>query len=115
MVYRWEDMREYLRENFGFFDHVPVGEKEEARLKELFEAAVVLRNSDDQKTLYANFNSFAVEVFRVLNNAAGVGFTTTSHSGNPVPVFAVGAGSDKFMHLNNNNNLPRLILEAAGK
>lgn len=115
MVYRWEDMREYLRENFGFFDHVPVGEKEEARLKELFEAAVVLRNSDDQKTLYANFNSFSVEVFRVLNNAAGIGFTTTSHSGNPVPVFAVGAGSDKFMHLNNNNNLPRLILEAAGK
>ena len=115
MVYRWEDMREYLRENFGFYDHVPVGEKEETRLKELFEAAVVLRNSDDQKTLYANFNSFSVEVFRVLNDAAGIGFTTTSHSGNPVPVFAVGAGSDKFMHLNNNDGLPRLILEAAGK
>lgn len=113
-VYQWDDMKEYLTENFGLFNHIPVSEAQEAKLKEMFEAAIVMRNSEDQKTLYANFNAFAVEVFRLVNDAAGVGFTTLSHSGNPVPVFAVGAGAEKFTHLNNNNQLPKLILEAAG-
>lgn len=112
-VYRWEDMKEYLIENFGLFDHIPVSETEEGKLKNLFEAAIVMRNSEDQKTLYANFNSFAVEVFRLINDAAGVGFTTMSHSGNPVPVFAVGVGAEKFRSLNNNCNLPGLIFDAA--
>ena len=113
-VYRWEDMKEYLTENFGLFDHIPVSEAQEGKLKEMFEAAIVMRNSEDQKTLYANFNSFAVEVFRLVNDAVGVGFTTMGHSGNPVPVFAVGVGAEKFRSLNNNNKLPGLILEAAG-
>lgn len=113
-VYQWPDMKEYLTENFGLFDHIAVSEAQEGRLKELFEAAIVMRNSEDQKTLYANFNSFAVEVLRLVNDAAGVAFTTMSHSGNPVPVFAVGVGSDKFKGLNNNNLLPGLILQAAG-
>lgn len=113
-AYRWEDMKEYLSENFGLFDHIPVSEAQEAKLKEMFEAAIVMRNSEDQKTLYANFNSFAVEVFRMVNDAAGIGFTTMSHTGNPVPVFAVGVGADKFTRLNNNCGLPKLILEAAG-
>lgn len=112
-VYQWSDMKEYLTENFGLFDHIPVSEAQESKLKEMFEAAIVMRNSEDQKTLYANFNSFAVEVFRIVNDAAGVSFTTLSHSGNPVPVFAVGVGATKFTHLNNNNQLPKLILEAA--
>ena len=112
-VYQWPDMKEYLIENFGLFNHIPVSEEQEARLKELFEAAIVMRNSEDQKTLYANFNSFAVEVFRIVNDAAGVGFTTMSHSGNPVPVFAVGVGAETFTHLNNNNLLPGLIFSAA--
>lgn len=112
-AYRWEDMKEYLTENLGFFTHVPVSEAEEAKLKTMFEDAIILRNSEDQKTLYASFNAFAVEVFRILNDAAGVKFTTFSHSGNPVPVFAVGVGSENFSHLNNNCSLSRLIISQA--
>lgn len=112
-IYNWDVMKEYLIENFGLFSHIPVSESMEDKLKELFEAAIVMRNSEDQKTLYANFNAFAVEVFRIVNDAAGVGFTTMSHTGNPVPVFAVGVGSDKFKSLNNNNVIPSLILEAS--
>lgn len=111
-IYTWDDMKEYLRENFGLFNHIAVSAEMENRLKELFDAAILMRNSDDQKTLYANFNSFAVEVFRLINDAAGVGFTTLSHTGNPVPVFAVGVGSSAFKSLNNNSTLPSLILQS---
>ena len=112
-IYTWDDMKEYLTENFGFFTHVPVSEAQEKKLKEKFDSTFELRNSEDQKTLYANFNAFAVEVFRVLNDAVGFNFTTTSHSGNPVPVFAVGAGADEFKGFNNNCELPGRILRIA--
>jgi alkaline phosphatase len=109
-IFTWDDMKQYLTENLGFFTHVPVTEAQEKALREKYEATFELRNTDDQKTLYANFNAFAVDVFRLLNDAAGVGFTTMSHAGNAVPLFAVGVGSEQFTSFNNNCEIPRRIL-----
>ena len=114
-IFTWDDMKEYLSENLGFFTHIPVSEKAEARLKKLFDDTFELRNTADQKTLYANFNAFAVEGFNVFNDASGLAFTTTSHSGNVVPVFAVGCGADALKGFNNNTDIPAAILRAVGK
>ncbi|MDE6288304.1 MAG: alkaline phosphatase [Muribaculaceae bacterium] len=110
-VYTWEDMKEYLEENLGLFTHIPVSDDRLETLKDMFEKTFELRNSADQQTLYASFNAFAVEVFKLVNDAAGVAFTTVSHSGNPVPVFAVGVGSERFHSLNDNYLLPQIIRE----
>lgn len=114
MNYTWDNMKEYLSENLGFFTHIRLTEEQEKDLEELFTKTFEMRNSADQQTLYANFNAFAVEVFRIFNDATGLAFTTGSHSGNPVPVFAVGCGADAFKGLNNNINLPVEILRIAG-
>ncbi len=113
--YQWPDMKEYLSENFGLFTEIPIDEAQEQKLKEQFDAAIVMRNSEDQKTLYDNFNAFAVDVFRLVNDAAGLGYTSMSHTGNPVPVFAIGVGADSFSGFNNNDLMRGLILKAAGK
>lgn len=114
-VYTWDDMREYLTDMFGFFTYVPVSVDEEAELREKFNATFELHNTADQETLYANFNAFSVAVFRLLNDVAGVGFTTFSHTGNPVPVFAVGVGADLFRGLNDNCCMAKKILSIAQK
>lgn len=111
MIYRWEDMRKYLADNLGFFTHIRLDEKQEESLRALFDKTFGMRNSADQQTLYASFNEFAVEVFRIFNDAAGLAFTTTSHSGNAVPVFAVGAGAERLKGFNNNVDIPRAILD----
>ena len=110
MIYTWNDMKQYLSDKLGFWSHIKLSDKQTDKLKELFTRTFELRNSEDQKTLYANFNAFAVEVFHIFNDATGLAFTTTSHSGNPVPVYAVGAGADAFKALNNNIDIPRAIL-----
>ena len=110
MVYTWNDMKEYLSDKLGFWSHIKLSDNQTDKLKDLFTRTFELRNTADQKTLYANFNAFAVEVFRIFNDATGLAFTTTSHSGNPVPVYAVGAGADAFKALNNNIDIPRAIL-----
>ncbi len=109
--FSWDDMRDYLRANFGFWGLVTLSDEETARLKEKFDRTFELRNSVDQKTLYNSFNAFAVEVFDILNSHAGVGFTTTSHAGNLVPVYAVGVGADAFNGLNDNTEIPGKILK----
>lgn len=113
-IYTWDDMKEYLTDNLGFWKSVPVSEKQEQSLREKFDATFELRNSADQQTLYANFNAFSVEVFRILNNIAGIGFTTGNHTGNPVPVYAVGVGAERFATGNNNIDIPAKILESMG-
>lgn len=113
-IYHWEDMQEYLEQNLGLFTHIPVSEERLESLKKMFNDTFEMRNSADQKTLYASFNAFAVEVFKLVNDAAGAAFTTVGHSGNPVPVFAVGVGSDEFKGLNNNSDLPAKIRRLCG-
>lgn len=112
----WEEMKSLLREKFGFWAGVPVTEEQERQLFEKFDATYRLRNSEDQKTLYNNFNAFAVEVFAVLDSKTGIGWTSTSHTGNPVPVFAAGVGADQFASkINDNTEIPAKIMEIAGK
>jgi len=113
-IFSWEDMKEYMAENLGFFTRIPVSDKAEARLKKLFDDTFEKRNTTDQKTLYANFNAFAVAVFDMFNEAAGLAFCTTSHSGNVVPVFAIGRGADFLKGFNNNTDIPAAILKAVG-
>ncbi len=113
-IFTWDDMKEYLEENLGFFTHIPVSEQGMNDLKEKFDATFELRNSADQETLYANFNAFAVLVFKMQNDAAGVSFATTSHSGNPVPLMAVGVGADKFKALNDNTLVAKHLRQIAG-
>jgi len=113
--YTWADMKAFLEKNTGLFSLIPVDADDETSLRESFEESFEQHRDSDQKTLYASFNAFAAKVYKLINDAAGIKYTTLSHSGNPVPVFAVGAGSDLFKSYNDNSSLPRLILEAAGK
>lgn len=113
-IYTWDDMKQILTETFGLFDAIHVSAEDEQNLQEMFTATFELRNTADQQTLYANFNAFAVEVFRLINDAAGLRFTTTSHSGNPVPVFAVGVGAWRFAQFNNNIDIPNHIRQIVG-
>ena len=45
---------------------------------------------------------------------AHIGWTTGSHTGSPVPVWAVGAGSQLFAGRMDNTDIPRKICQAMG-
>ena len=46
--------------------------------------------------LYGTYQPFSVELCHVLNHKSGMDHTTWSHTGAPVNLYAIGAGSDKF-------------------
>jgi len=49
-----------------------------------------------------------------LNAEAGFGWTTGAHTGEPVPVYALGVGSERFMGRMDNTDIPKRILGAMG-
>ena len=49
-----------------------------------------------------------------LSVVAQIGWTTTSHTGGAVPVFAVGAGSQMFAGRQDNTDIPKKICKAMG-
>ncbi len=113
-IYEWEDMKEYLTDNLGFWKYVPVTEKQTTELKDSFEKCIKRRESVDQKTLYNSFNEFTTLVYRTLDSFTGLGWTTNGHSGGLVPVYAIGAGAEKFASFNDNTDIPRRIRELTG-
>jgi alkaline phosphatase len=46
--------------------------------------------------LYGSYDPLTVTITHILNNKSGIGFTSYSHTGIPVGVFAQGQGSDLF-------------------
>ncbi len=110
----WEEMEQTLREKLGFWTIVPVSEQETKELKELFDETFVAKKAEDEKTLYHTFNAFTAKAFSILNYHIGIGWTTTYHAGNFVPVYAVGVNANYFTGSLNNTDIPKLIKKAAG-
>lgn len=110
----WEEMENVLKEKLGFWSTVPVSERQTNELKNLFEETFVTKRATDEKTLYHTFNAFTAKAFEILNYHMGIGWTTTYHAGNLVPVYAIGANAQYFTGSLNNTEIPQLIKRAAG-
>lgn len=101
----WEAMQTFLSDNLGLWKSIPVTEQQTVALKKDFDDMVNKIGTQEQ-SLYSTYNGFASAVFKLFSDVSGFGFTTTSHTGNPVPVFAVGVGAENFRSLNNNIDIP---------
>ena len=55
------------------------------------------RSTDEASAiLYGTYDPLSVSLTHVLNNKAGIGWTSYSHTGTPVPVFAYGVSAELF-------------------
>ena len=72
-----------------------------------------LKELDSQNRSVAT-DKESVPAVAELNKKANVGWTTTSHTGTAVPVFATGPGSRFFMGRMDNTDIPKRILRIMG-
>ena len=81
-------------------DKLVLTDYEIQRLKTAYELAMTDYDSDqytqEQYVLYGTYNPFSVTVTHILNNKSGVDFSSYSHTGLPVAVFAQSAGAENF-------------------
>lgn len=108
----WEEMKSMLSDKLGLWGAIPLDEKTTESLHNTFNRTFIDRTALSEKALYNVYNAFVVEIFKIYNKQVGTAFINSSHTANPVPVFAIGAGADKFTGVNNNTDIPKLIYEA---
>ena len=110
----WEVIQQALKENFGFWDTIKLSEKQEARLKAIYDKSFGNQPVDLEKTLYSQDEPISSEAKRILNSIANVAWTSGGHSAGYVPVFAIGANAQLFQERIDNTEIPVKIAEAAG-
>lgn len=109
----WEKVEADLKANWGFWQEVKLTDQQTDRLKKAYEA---LASGHDQGTtnLYASLDGLADAARMTMAECALVGWQSGGHSNGYVPVFAIGAGSEKFGGVMDNTLIPAKIAEAAG-
>ena len=80
---------------------------EYSRIKTAFEKTIKNDNSRTQMEydLYGTYEPLTIAITHILNAKSGLGWTSNSHTGLPVPVFALGAGQDEFKGFYDNTEI----------
>lgn len=108
----FEQMLPVIKENFGLMLRTDVdADKKENQLLVLTDYELeklkagfhqALKSKEEQieneetDLLYGGYNPLSVSLTHILNNKAGIGWTSYAHTGTPVAIHAMGVGADTF-------------------
>jgi alkaline phosphatase len=109
----WEQVKEVLRLNMGFWDAVKINEREEIKLKDIHRRSFEGK-MPNENNLYSSSEPMAAEAVRIINAKAHISWATGGHSAGLVPVYACGVGAELFMGHNDNATIPMKIARIAG-
>jgi alkaline phosphatase len=90
---------------------------ERGQLEEAYDRSLTgqaANSAEEDYQLYGYYEPFTVTLTHILNEKAGIAFTSWSHTGAPVPVLAEGAGSLLFNGFYDNTDLGKKIARAMG-
>ncbi len=68
----------------------------------------------EEYVLYGTYEPLSVTITHIINNKSGVSFTSYSHTGLPVAVFADGAGADEFNGYYDNTDIFNKLADMLG-
>jgi alkaline phosphatase len=85
--------------------------KLEAAFAESMKSSKERSTSAEAKILYGSYDPLSVTLTHILNNKAGIGWTSYSHTGTPVPVYAAGVGAEKFGGFYDNTDIFKKLAE----
>lgn len=126
----FEDVMPVVTENFGLVDEVAdadapdedesymaleLNDDEVERLELAFEES--LREEPEGEHAYRDYggyNPFSITLTHIINGKAGIGWTSYSHTGVPVPVYATGAQAELFNGAYDNTDVYEKLVTASG-
>lgn len=88
-------------------DGLVLTDYEYSRIKTAYEKTIKNDKSRTQMEydLYGTYEPLTITITHILNAKSGLGWTSNSHTGLPVPVFALGAGQDEFKGFYDNTEI----------
>ncbi len=114
-------MMTFITKNFGLGDKakgLELNNREMKLLKESFESSMLGKKVKSKNIqtylLYGDYEPLAVTVTHILNEKAGISWTSYSHTGVPVPVHVLGLGEELFRGYYDNTDVPKNIMTVMG-
>ncbi|MBN2804970.1 MAG: alkaline phosphatase [Deltaproteobacteria bacterium] len=116
------DLNDSIEETFGLdMDDngtgVALTDLERSRLEAAFADTVSSGSglsADEQYLAYGGYYPLVIALTHILNNKAGIGWTSYSHTGVNVPVYVTGPGEEKFIGNYDNTDIQKFTKEAMG-
>lgn len=108
------DLEDDIAQYFGLTDW---SDYERARLEESFAASMGSASShmaEEEYLLYGGYEPLTVTITHLLNQRAGLAWSSYSHTAVPVPVFAIGVGQELFNGYYDNTDVAKKIMQAMG-
>jgi len=110
------EMKQMIQDTFGLnFDGLSDYEKEQ--LEDAYDRSMggpVIYGAEKDYLLYGGYDPLSVTLTHVLNQHAGIGWTSYSHTGLPVPVFALGVTAENFGGFYDNTQLANRVAKSMG-
>ena len=93
-------------------------ETELGNLKAAFELSMTPAEArtlgDEEALLYGGYEPLSMAVSHIVNNKAGLSYTSYAHTGLQIPVYAMGMGAEKFSGLYDNTEIFSRTMEVMG-
>lgn len=95
---------------------IPLTDYERGLLEDAYYVSTGQKEMDHEESYikYGGYYPLAVTATRLLANKSGLAWTTWSHTGILIPVYAIGAGSEMFDGYYDNTDIPKKIAKAMG-
>lgn len=126
----FEDVMPLIEENFGLIapsDAAGASEENKdcvlseyeynkllAGFEESMKAEQERTENEETAVLYGGYDPLSVSITHIINNKAGIGWTSYSHTGTPVAVYAMGVGAETFSGSYDNTDIFKKFVEIFG-
>lgn len=71
-------------------------------------------SEEEAALLYGGYEPFSMAVSHIINNKAGLSYTSYAHTGLQIPVYAMGVGAERFAGLYDNTDIFNRTMEVMG-
>ncbi len=104
-------MEDIYKDYFGLGEDskISLSDDEMLKIREAFNEVYISGEVEKSGSSYGDYNPFRVTLTNVLSAKSGLGWTTFSHTGIDVPVWAIGPGSEKFSGSIDNTDVAKII------
>jgi len=97
-----------LAENTGLSKEIELTDADIQMLMEAYNY-VFKSSQSPETTTYSETDPISRVAIQILNSKAAIGWTTGSHTAQPVPVFTIGCGQEHFTPMLDNTDIPKTI------
>jgi len=113
----YETVLDTVKKYFSLGNGITLTSYDSERLEKAYKVFFELTSisPEEKKNLYSDYNPVAVTCTKLIAEKAGFGWTTFHHTGIPLPLRAIGKGSELLKELTDNTEISKVLFECVKK